>query len=468
MSGKAAESWVDVSERWLWQAELGGDSRWKKRGWHALRVLFAVLRDILDGQINLHAMSLVYTTLLSIVPFLALSFSVLKGFGVHNQLKPLLEQLLIAPLGPEKGQIVVQNVLSFVDNIEVGVLGSVGLAILVYTVVSLVQKIEYSFNEIWRIGQSRSLAQRFSNYLSVIMIGPLLVFAALGATAALVNSDPVKQLTEVEPVAWAVIVGRRVLPYVVIIGLFTFLYAFIPNTKVKLRHALAGGIVAGLIWQTAGFAFTIFAATSTNYDAIYSGFAVGIMLLIWLYLAWLILLIGASVAYYAQHAPQISRTREVFPSASLDESSGLAIVYRVARNFDQDGGSTSLSDIESTFSISAEPLRRISEKLVAHGILTTTGDENERLIPARSLDRISMEHLLTVLRSPDESMPLALQSHAAVTDIVNAIDEALATALKGKTVSAWVREQDHPVGTLAAPEPFNPELSTPGLPPEAG
>lgn len=434
--------WLARGEKWLWQAELTEGSPMTRRFWHLGRVVFAVIRDIVDGHITLYAMSLVYTTLLSIVPFLALSFSVLKGFGVHNQLEPVLEPLLVAPLGPEKGMVVVDNIIRFVDNIKVGVLGSVGLAILVYTVISLVQKIESSFNEIWRIGQSRSLAQRFSNYLSVIVIGPLLIFGALGATATIVNTDLVKQISAVDEIAWLFTLVGRLVPYALIIGLFTFLYVFIPNTKVKLRYAFAGGLVAGVIWQSAGFAFTIFAAGSTNYDAIYSGFAVGIMLLIWLYLAWLILLVGASVSYYAQHAKQISRARITAPSAALDEYTGLALVYRVARQFDEDGGACSISEMESSLTVGSVTITRIIQKLIRYKILALAGADNDQLLPARSLDKITLEQLLHVIRIPEDPVPGSLVS-GPVLELASRVDRARCEELQKKTLADWVRETAH-------------------------
>ena len=435
-------SWIARGEKWLWQAELTEASPMTRRFWHIGRVAFAVIRDIVDGHITLYAMSLVYTTLLSIVPFLALSFSVLKGFGVHNQLEPVLEPLLIAPLGTEKGTVVVENIIRFVDNIKVGVLGSVGLALLVYTVISLVQKIEFSFNEIWRIGRSRSFAQRFSNYLSVIVIGPLLIFGALGATATIVNTDVVKQITAVEELAWLFTIVGRLVPYVIIIGLFTFLYVFIPNTKVKLRYAFAGGLVAGVIWQSAGFAFTIFAAGSTDYDAIYSGFAVGIMLLIWLYLAWLILLVGASVSYYAQHAKQISRARVTAPSAALDEYTGLALVYRVARKFDEDGGASSITEIESNLTVGSVTIGRIIQKLIRYNILVLAGSDSDQLLPARSLGKITLEQLLHVIRMPEDPVPGSMVS-GPVLDLASRIDNARCLELKKRTLEDWVRETTH-------------------------
>ena len=152
---QAAESWILANPNppqswpWTWLYKVG-------------RTAYAMARDVLSGQLTLHAMSLVYTTLLSIVPLLALSFSVLKALGVHQRMEPFLFQFF-EPLGPQGIQLA-EQILGFVDNMKVGVLGSVGLALLVYTVVSLLQKIERSFNMIWRVPDMRSMAQRFSNY----------------------------------------------------------------------------------------------------------------------------------------------------------------------------------------------------------------------------------------------------------------------------------------------------------------
>jgi membrane protein len=214
------------------------------------RGLAGIVREATEGQLTLRAMSLVYTTLLSVVPLLALSFSVLKAFGAHNAVEPLMLNLL-EPLG-EQGVEITQNVLTFVDNMRVGVLGFVGLLFLVYTVVSLVQKIELAFNGIWQIEGTRSLGQRFSNYLSVIMIGPLLVVSALGATAALMSSALMQRVTAIEPLGTLFETAASLLPYGLIVAAFTFIYMFVPNTRVRLLPALIGAVVAGILWQTVG------------------------------------------------------------------------------------------------------------------------------------------------------------------------------------------------------------------------
>ncbi len=424
-------------EQWMWNAENRGHTKAMRTLWHSTRIAFAVLRDVFNGHITLHAMGLVYTTLLSLVPFLALSFSVLKGFGVHNQLEPLLDQYLASPLG-EQGEEVTRNILTFVDNIKVGVLGSLGLALLLYTVISLVQKVERSFNEIWRVNTVRPIGQRFANYLSVILVGPVLMFAALGATATVIGSDTVKELIAIEPLGWIFSFFSRLMPYLVVIGLFTFLYVFIPNTKVKIKNAFIGGVVAGVFWQTAGVLFAVF-VFSSNFTKIYSGFAAGIVLLIWLYVSWLILLIGASVAFYCQHARQITQARIHLPSASVDERTGLAIMYEVAKQYDEAGGGVGIMDMEARLSVGPETIQRIRNKLIKAGLLTTGGSDNDQLLPAQSLDKITLANVIQVLRAPESTLPASLMENSAVVEVAALLETSCLGAVEKKTVADWVR-----------------------------
>ena len=181
---------LDVNELLRnWRDRLWQEHELLNRGQRLLvtaaRYAVVIGRDLMDGQLSMRAMSLIYTTLLSVVPVLALAFSVLKALDVHTMLEPLLRRLL-EPIGPQSAEIAA-NVIGFVDKIKVGVLGSIGVAFLLFTVVSLVQKVETSFNYIWRIQQPRGLSQRFGQYLSVLMVGPVLVFSAIGTTAAMMK-----------------------------------------------------------------------------------------------------------------------------------------------------------------------------------------------------------------------------------------------------------------------------------------
>ena len=251
-SSRFSPSSVDqVIKTAILDVDLASLPRWKAWAYGALRIGYVVVRDLGDGMLTLRAMSLVYTTILSMVPMLAISFSVLKGFGVHNQIEPFLRNAL-APLG-DKGLEISALIIEFVENVQVGVLGLVGFILLFYTVVSLMQKIERAFNFTWHITQSRSFAQRFRDYLSVVVVGPVLVFASIGITGSLMSNSVVEALSAMFLVGNAIEIAGRLVPYAMIIGAFTFIYIFMPNTKVKFRSALTGGIVAGVLWNTAGW-----------------------------------------------------------------------------------------------------------------------------------------------------------------------------------------------------------------------
>ncbi|MBT8122207.1 MAG: YihY family inner membrane protein, partial [Gammaproteobacteria bacterium] len=265
-----------------------------------LRVMHMLFKELLGGQLNLRAMSLVYTTLLATVPLLAVSFSVLKGFGYHERLESYLFGIMLEPLGPS-GVEVAETIMGFVDNVKVGMLGSLGFALLIYTVVALVQKIEAAFNFVWQIERLRSMSQRFSNYLSVITIGPVLVFSAVGITATMLNTDIAQSMVAIEPFGTLMLYAGKLLPYLLICLAFTFIYILIPNTRVQFRAALVGGIIAGVLWKITGWGFATFIASSAKYAAIYSSFAILILLLIWMYLSWLILLVGSQIAYFVQN-----------------------------------------------------------------------------------------------------------------------------------------------------------------------
>jgi len=186
------------SNDFLWGEDRGAASALRRRLVQALRMVYAVGRDLAEGQLTLRAMSLVYTTLLSLVPLLALSFSVLKGFGVHNQVRPTLLALL-APLG-EKGVEITEQVIGFVDNIKVGVLGALGLGLLVYTVITLLQKIEApsTLSGVLNAPPSGPALQPIPE---CALDRPVVDLLGCGVTAAFFGSSTVQSLIAIEPLA---------------------------------------------------------------------------------------------------------------------------------------------------------------------------------------------------------------------------------------------------------------------------
>lgn len=329
----------------------------------------ALYHDMQQGEITLRATGLVYSTLLSLVPLLALSFSVLKGFGVHNQMEPLLLELL-SPLG-NKAEELTKQVLGFVDNVQVGVLGVAGLATLLYTVVTLMQKIEESFNYVWYVKQSRSFLAQFRDYLSVVLIGPILIFSGIGLWGTIIKMEFVQTITAVEPFGWLLTTVVQLSPAMLIILAFAFLYLFIPNTRVKPQAALVGALFAGLVWQIAGWAFAAFVVSSGQQTAIYSIFASLFLFMLWMYVGWIIVLTGARLAYYMQypdavHLPQQPRessvqTRELLAAAVLQE---------IGRRFRHKQSPPTLSELRQTIAVPRFLINAAVEDLIAYGILS--------------------------------------------------------------------------------------------------
>lgn len=420
----------------VWGEALSALSPWRARLVRMLRLFSAVIRDLAEGQLTLRAMSLVYTTLLSLVPLLALSFSVLKAFGVHYQIRPTL-RAFFAPLG-DKGAEITEQMIGFVDNIQVGVLGAIGLGLLLYTVTALLQKIELTFNYIWRVKSLRPFSQRFSQYLSVLTVGPVLVFSALGITAALMSSSVMQALLAIEPFGTLIEIVGWLLPYLLVIAAFAVLYLLMPNTRVRFGAALLGATVAGVLWQSLGWGFAAFISTSTQYTAIYAGFAIVIVSMIWLYLSWLIVLVGASIAFYTQYPGQLaSRQREAVLSNRVKEKLALLIMVLIARHFHEQQPAWTLEGLASRLNVPLASAGIILTALTHRGLLTEIAIDPPCFLPARALETVTVRELLEAIRSSGEEAQLMaerLPHDPAVDALIARLDDAASNALGTQTL----------------------------------
>jgi membrane protein len=374
---------VQAAGKWVWREDLDALPVWRAMPLRAIRVVLAVGRDLIDGQLFLHASSLVYTTLLSMVPLLALAFSLLKGLGLQDQLGPMLESAL-KPIGPE-AVAVSDRLLAFVDNIHAGVLGTVGIAFLVYTSVSVGRKVEAAFNEIWRVARGRSLTRSVTSHLSLLLLGPLLLFAALGLAASLFRSAPLQELSSVSLIGQAIATAASIAPFMITCGALAIVYMVLPNTRVRFVPALIGAIAAALLFWLAGGLFAVFVAGSTSYTAIYSAFAALIIFLIWLNAAWTILLIGADATYYCQHPP-CSRALLVDAGRAGRQEVAAFIMLAVARSHYRGGTALTPGDLKQSLRVADPVVDAAIEDLRAAGLLCCSDGDPPRLLPARPLD----------------------------------------------------------------------------------
>jgi len=263
---------------------------------------------------------------------------------------------------------------------------------------------EEAFNYVWRVRKARSLARRFTDYVSIITIGPVLVFSALGLSASVFSARMLRKLALMEPFGTLVAATGQVIPYLLVIAGFTFLYLFIPNARVKWRAALVGGIVGGVIWQTVGLAFATFGAASAQYAAIYSGFAIVLLFIVWLWVSWTILLFGAQIAFFFQHPHQIRLGRGQFRlSNRLKEQVALVIMYLVAQRHLEGGPHWSADGFVHHMVVPGEAVEELLPVLVSHGFLAETERDGEySYLPARDPALIRVVDVLRAVRAYEE------------------------------------------------------------------
>ncbi|MEN3952083.1 YhjD/YihY/BrkB family envelope integrity protein [Iodidimonas sp. SYSU 1G8] len=405
-----------------------------------LRVIRAGVRDITHGHLSLQAMSLVYTTLLSLVPLLAVSFSVLKGFGVHNQIAPLLYRLL-EPIGYEKAHELTDTIIAFVDNVKVGLLGGVGLLMLIYTVLLLMQKIEDALNYTWHIKRGRSLGQTFAIYLSVLLVGPLLIFGAISLTSALATDSFVDWLTHrpaVEPiVAWA----GQIVPYLILVAAFTFVYMMVPNTSVKFKPALIGAAIAAALWELWGWMFAAFLTNSASY-AIYAAFATLFIFMFWLYGGWLILLLGSSIACYVQNPQYATVEPEALKlSARAREVIAIAILREMAERFQKGMPPWSTPELAKHIDAPDPAVEWTVCALLDGGIVIESGEKPQRLMLARDPSAVTLGEVLTVLRNADSTgtqSKLKPPQDMEACAVIDAADRARDAVLHTQTIRSLI------------------------------
>ncbi len=295
MKGAHLRIYRDVEEflsRGVWREDLHELPRLKVVLYKVARFLEHVMRGFTEDHCLLRASALTYTSLLSLIPLLALMFAILKGLGVQRRLEPfLLEKLTI---GSEE---LAARIMEYIDRTNVSSLGVVGVVSLVITSVLVLKNVERSFNWIWKVKKGRSWTRTVSDYLSVLMITPICILLALSLTTYF-SSDSFAQWMEAH---WLMGGALRFLikasPYVVMWIAFAVFYLFMPNTRVNLTSALVGGIVGGTLWQLTQWGYIRYQFGMGQYNAIYGALSQLPILLVWIYVSWVILLFGAEIAF---------------------------------------------------------------------------------------------------------------------------------------------------------------------------
>jgi membrane protein len=385
----------------IWRIRVKNLPRKKSFIIRQLRIFLLTVRGYVGDKCTLRASSLTFYSLLSIVPIVAMAFGIAKGFGFQKLLeKQLLEKF---PGQEEVMMQIVSFAQSLLENTKGGMIAGIGVAVLLWSVIKLLGNIERSFNDIWEIKKSRNIGRKFSDYLSIILISPVLVILSSSVTVFITTQ--VTQITEkvallgiISPLILFII---KLLPYCLVWILFTFIYILMPNTKVNFSSGFIAGVIAGTIFQVAQWAYINFQVGVAKYNAIYGSFAALPLFLIWLQLSWLIVLFGAEISFACQYVD----TYEFEPdcrhiSPIYKKILSLQIAHLIVMTFSKGEKPLTASKISHALEIPIRLVHQILDEFVESGIFSDTYIKEYKELayqPARDINVISIKSIIDAL-----------------------------------------------------------------------
>jgi membrane protein len=360
-----------------------------------LRYPYAILRDLIGGELTLRATGLVYTTLLALIPAIALSFAVLKAFGAHQRMRPFLMEFFL-PLGDAAPRIV-DRLMLFAERVSGGLVGALGLVFLLWTLVGTVKKVEDSMNFVWRVDRARGILRRVVEFVALVTLGPLVVVTVVGlSTLALqrVGDLGLNEFTGAQELLQTLI---RLAPFVIVTGLFTAMFLLMPNTRVRFVPALVGALAAGIAWTALGKIFTAMVIYTSRLELVYAGFAIVVAVFLWTYLGWLVLLAGAQLAFYMQN-PTYLRLGHAMLRLSNDEQERLAldIMARIAMAHRAGDPPWDMERMSRALALPGIAVANMVAKLERDGMIAQADDG--KLFPGREISNITLTDVVLCAR----------------------------------------------------------------------
>jgi len=393
-----------------------------------LKIIVITLRDPFNKRIFNHAAALSFKLILSLIPLLAMIFAVAKGFGVQDRIETIL---LERAVGGEIANDLIPKIIEYVDNTNVAALGYIGLAFIIYTAISMLGQIESSFNHIWQIEKPRTLIRKFTDYLALLILGPLLLAITLGLSTTLSSHAITQKLLEIGLFAGAMKLFLLSLPWLSSVMVLSLIYIIIPNTTVHLRSALFAGIVAGLTWQLTQISFISFQVGVANYNAIYGTFASVPIFMIWLFISWIIVLSGALLNFACQHVGDfqaIDFNEELHFRAQ--EKICLSVLLLICREFNRNANKLTAPEIGQKLNFPTSLVESSLKQLEQIDMIVPVEHETQQaFIPARPISQIKIADFFQNLKLCDgqdfdmiEGLDVK-QANAILADLTAVIEE---------------------------------------------
>lgn len=415
-------------------------------GLRCVRVALLAVRGFLDNEGVFRAQALTYITVLSLVPLLAFSFAIMKGFGLYDHLLqstivPFLDTTFgVAGRTAGEGHEIrsaIDRVLDFVSRADVSKLGAFGLLLLTYAVVKLLSTVEASFNVIWRAHRARSWVRKVSDYIAMTIVTPIFLLSAAALTTIAQASSAVGFFRERLHLGVFIDVALGLMPVLAMWIAFTFVYLAMPNARTRIVSALTGAFVAAVAWQATLLLHLKFQLGVARYDAIYAGFAALPIFLIWVQMSWTIVLFGAEVCCAHQREPSLHDATIAGASPVRDRRSvAIAAVATIGEHYLSGEPPPQLERLAQTLHVPLQSLQAVTDALVDGGVLLRVRREDgDGFVPGRDLDAIRVTDVLAPLE-PDANE----RSTRGVDPEIDAILAGLTAAGEASPFNKSVRE----------------------------
>jgi membrane protein len=396
-----------------------------------LRIILLTLRGFDEDKCFSRAASLTFNTLLSIVPVVAILFGVAKGFGFESMLK----RELVVKFPGEAQQEILTKVFGFAESLlEVtkgGVIAGIGIVILFWSVINVLSHIETALNDIWDVKESRTWGRKFSDYLAVMLLSPLLILMSSSATVFITTqftklANEIKLVGFISPI---IFLSFKLIPYLLIWILFTIIYVLMPNTKVSIKSGFVAGIIAGTIFQVVQWAYISFQVGTARYNAIYGSFAALPLFLMWVQISWWVVLLGAELSFANQNVD----TYEYEPdskkvSPAFKRVLTLQIAHLLVKNFAKGERPLTDTEISHQLKIPIRLARNILYDLVGSRLVAQTRTEEDQKFgyqPARDINTLTIKYVVDAIdQNGANDIPVArTEEFEALSDAIEKFRE---------------------------------------------
>jgi membrane protein len=369
----------------IWLVEVDKLPRFKSVLYTQLQLALYVWREFWRDYSLLRASGLTYTTLLTLVPLLALMFALLKGLGVQRMLEPFFLEKLTGGYHP-----ITERIMEYVSHIHVGSLGTLGISFLFVTLILVLTNIEMAFNQIWQVERGRPWLRKCSDYLGLVVVLPVAMFVSISLMTFVKSHLVTQELLSIDLLGQIYVYLLKLAPFFVMWLAFSFIYLFMPNTRVNPISASAGGIIGGTLWQVCQSAYIHYQFGFRTYGAIYGALSQLPMLLIWIFVSWVILLLGAEIAFAHQNLARYRLKQRWRAQPTVNRSYwGLQLLLLVCQRFEEGKSPPTVRDLAEELKIPVDETKGILDIMESVGAVKASGENGYEVLPAKD-----MKHLM--------------------------------------------------------------------------